>query len=138
MCALVTGVQTCALPLLCVDQHVPRDGALEGVALLWRLGDNFMVAMAAAYREEAERSAVKQTFRRSDLIRDALRTGLHGPDLIQRATALGVDVSVPYAVVIARSSGGESDRLESMLQNAGTKGLAHAVTIGRASGTEHG
>ncbi|HEY9565716.1 MAG TPA: hypothetical protein VIR30_18270, partial [Nocardioides sp.] len=42
---------------LCVDQHVPLDDALEGVALLWRLGDNFMVAMAAAYREEAERSA---------------------------------------------------------------------------------
>lgn len=122
---------------LCVDQHVPLDDALEGVALLWQLGDNFMVAMAAAYREEAERSAVKQTFRRSDLIRDALRTGLHGPDLIQRATALGVDVSVPYAVVIARSSGGESDRIESMLQNAGTKGLANAV-ITQISGRQVG
>src|SRR3546814_19432186 len=86
-----------------------------------------MVAMAAAYREEAERSAVKQTFRRSDLIRDALRTGLHGPDLIQRATALGVDVSVPYAVVIARSSGGAADRIASMLPHAGTKALANAL-----------
>lgn len=53
---------------LCVDQQVPLTDALEGVALLWQLGDNFMVAMAATYREEGERSAVKQTFRHSDLI----------------------------------------------------------------------
>ena len=121
---------------LCVRFGISLRIALEGADLLWQLGDNFAVLAAAEYRTLSERAALRRSFERADLIREACRTGLTSPEQIRRASSLGIDVSAPYAVVIA-PEGSEPEEFERLLEHAGSTPEASAV-VTRMSGRQIG
>lgn len=111
---------------LAKEEALTLDMALAGSGLLWELGDRFIAYTIGAYQEIASSQAVRSFLERSDLVRELL-FGAGATAVRSRLSGTGVNLSAPYAVIVANPIDGDLDRLTSSLEKHGSTPDARAL-----------